>query len=407
MSLACYGMVFYNFFYLSKDLIYGDGSGENAVPQPRYELLRIPKEPKSKRYKGENRLASDYSQIYFPSQDFEHLSQNYETGVRSPFTARSRYAPFIHYLCTISFCKLDYGYASFLHMLTQMLVFYLIFAATFKMLGVQSDLWVGLLLANVFMFLTPAGLGWFERGQFSLYVALSYLLLMLGLWKNKPTLIFVSALFAYVKWTALPFLTVIFAAYLLGSKNKMELVRNIRAALMYAAVFLVLSLAFRSKFIHFVEGLYMQEIYDFPKGISLTYILPAGAVKILPLLMVLIGWLYLRWRNISYEDLLPYFIGSGILLIVYPTIAYEYNLVSLLCFVPLVFYWMKRAGLIARIASYGFFIFILAASSTNFVSPFLNYAVPTNTIIAGYIAISVVFILIPLFNQSQARDHPV
>lgn len=101
----------------------------------------------------------------------------------------------------------------------------------------------------------PAGLSWFERGQFSLYVALAYLLLIVGLMKKKPVLIAVSALFAYVKWTSFPFLLVIMAVHWLSAKNMKERVQYTQWALIYLLVLLALSLAFRSRFVHFFEGI--------------------------------------------------------------------------------------------------------------------------------------------------------
>ena len=120
---------------------------------------------------------------HFPALEFSSLSRNYETGYLDPWGRPSRYAPFIHYVCAVSFCKLDYGQASLLHMLVQTGLFFFFFVMTFKILEIESDLWMGLAATMLFLFVTPAGLSWFERGQFSLYVALAYLLLMVGLCK--------------------------------------------------------------------------------------------------------------------------------------------------------------------------------------------------------------------------------
>lgn len=389
--VAAYCLIINNFILLSKDMIYGDSSAEKIFPHPFFGFYRIPDRVNTIEHNAVNRLAADYAQIYFPSQEFSSLTKNYETGYLDPWKRPSRYAPFIHYLCSISFCKLDYGYASFLHMLTQMLLFYFFFIAAFKMLSIESDLWIGLLLANIFLFATPAGLGWFERGQFSLYVALSYLLLMLGFLKNKPSFVMASALFAYVKWTSFPFLFVVFAVYLPSARNKKEGVQRTLLALIYILIILLLSLAFRSKFIHFLEGLYTQEINVQPVGVSLTQLLPAGFVKALPLALIFLGYLYLRRNGKTFNHLIPYLIGSGILLLTYPTVAFEYNIPSLFCFIPLVFYWTKHPNIMSKVIRYAFFIFVLLISFPDY----LNLFIAENTILMGYLVVSAAFLLFP------------
>jgi hypothetical protein len=344
-----------------------------------------------------NRFALDYAQVYFPSQDFSSLTQNYETGYLDPLKRPSRYAPFIHYLCYISFCKIDYGYASFFHILIQVLLFYFFLVITFKMLKIESDLWIGLLLTSIFLFATPAGLGWFERGQFSLYVALSYMLLMLGFLKNKPFFVVASAFFAYVKWTSFPFLFVVFVVFLLSSKNKKEFIQSLLLALTYLAIILLLSLAFRSKFIHFIEGLYMQERFVEPVGISLGQLLPSDIVKVLPFILILIGYLYLQRNGKVFSHLTPYLIGSGILLLTYPTVAFEYTIPNLFCFIPLVFYWTKQPDTISKIIRYVFFIFILLISFPEYLNTYINQ----NNVLVGYLIVSIIFLLIPLINIGE------
>jgi len=378
-------------------MIYGDLSAEKIFPQPFFGLYRIPDRANTIEYNAVNRLAADYAQVYFPSQEFSSLTKNYETGYLDPWKRPSRYAPFIHYLCFISFCKLDYGYASFLHMLIQMLLFYFFFIIAFKLLKIESDLWPALLLVNIFLFATPAGLGWFERGQFSLYVALSYLLLILGFLKNKPVFVIASALFAYIKWTSFPFLFVVFIVYILGSKNKKESVQSTLLALIYILTILLLSLSFRSKFIHFIEGLYAQELYVQPVGISLAQLLPASIVKGLPLVLIFLGYLYLRRNNKTFNHLVPYLIGSGILLLTYPTVAFEYNIPNLFCFIPLVFYWTKQPNVMSKIIRYAFFLFILLISFPDYLSIFIG----GSTILMGYLVVSIIFLSFPLIYPGE------
>jgi len=372
-------------------MLYGDLSGKKISPQPLFGFWRIPDRANTLEHNAINRLAVDYAQVYFPSQEFSSLTKNYETGYLDPWERPSRYAPFIHYLCSISFCKLDYGYASFLHMAIQMLLFYLFFISAFKMLEIATDLWFGLLLVSIFLFVTPAGLGWFERGQFSLYVALSYLLLMLGFLKNKPVLILASALFAYVKWTSFPFLLAVFIVYLLSSKNRKESLQTIRMALMYLLIILLLSLLFRSRFTHFIEGLYTQELYVEPVGISMAQLLPASIVKGMPIILIITGYLCLRRNNKNFAHLIPFLTGSGILMLTYPTVAFEYNIPNLFCFIPLVFYWIKHSSNMSKIAGYAFFLFVFLISSPKYLSLLIG----SHNIVASYLVASIIFLLFP------------
>ena len=384
-----------NFFLLSKDMLRGDYSAKDIFPQPMYGFFRVPDRPNTIAQNGVNRLAGDYAQVYFPSLEFSSLTQNYETGYLDPWKRPSRYAPFIHYVCALSFCKLDYGDASLLHMFTQMVLFYAFFIAAFKILEIESDLWVGLLITTLLLFVTPAGLSWFERGQFSLYVALAYLLLMLGLIKNKPVFVFISALFAYVKWTSFPFLFVVMFVHWMSAKNTKERAQYTQSALIYLLVILVLSLAFRSRFIHFLEGIYKQEVNVEAVGIALAQLLPTSLVKGMPILLTLLGYLSLRKNNMDFECAAPFLIGSGILMLTYPTVAFEYNIPNLFCFIPLIFYWAKNPKLIHPAAKYVFFIFISLASCTAF----LGSTVGAKTILFGYMAVAGFFLILPFIDN--------
>jgi hypothetical protein len=400
--ILSYALVFNNFFLMSKDLIYGDKSGEKILPKPFLGFFRIYQRENTIKHNAVYRLAGDYAQIYFPSQDFSSLSKNYDTGYLDPWLRPSRYAPFIHFLCSVSFCKLDYGYASFLHMVIQMLLFYFFFVVAFKMLNIESEVWFGLLLVNVFLFATPAGLSWFERGQFSLYVALSSLLLILGFMKNKPIFVFLSSLFAYVKWTSFPFLFVAFALFILSARNKKEFVHNILLGLMYLLPLMLLSLSFRSRLIHFLQGIYLQERFVPPEGISLSQILPEIFVKGLPFLLIFLGFLYLRKENKSFNDLIPYLTGAGILLLTYPTIAFEYSIPCLFCFIPLVFYWTKQPNIMNKIVRYFFILFLFLASWPDHLLEFVD----RNGIVVGYLVVSIVFLLLPMMHAGEFLIPP-
>lgn len=401
ISVAAYSFIINNFLLMSRDMIHGDLSGETITPKPIPGFFRIQGRGNTIEHNAINRLALDYAQVYFPSQEFSALTKNYETGYLDPLKRPSRYAPFIHYVCSISFCKLEYGYASFFHMLTQMLLFYFFFILAFKELKIESSLWSGLILVNLFLFATPAGLGWFERGQFSLYVALSYMLLILGILKNKPVFFIASAFFAYVKWTSFPYLFVVFVTYLLSSKNKKGSVQAILLSLIYILIILLLSLAFRSRFIHFLEGIYTQELYIQPDGISLALLFPVGIVKVMPFLLILIGYFYLRRNGGGVNHLIPFLTGAGILLLIYPTISFEYTIPNLFCFIPFIFYWTKQHDRMSYILRFIFFLFILAISFPAYTNLFIG----GHSILLVYLAISILFLLLPLIYTGEFSSN--
>jgi hypothetical protein len=389
-------LVSYNFIVMSEDMLRGDFSGEKAFPQPLYGFSRIPDRPITLQRQGVDRLAADYAQVYFPSQEFSSLRKNYESGYLDPWKRPSRYAPFIHYVCLLAFCKFDYGMASFLHMIFQMVLFAFFFVGAFKMLGIETNLRFGLSLTGILLFASPVGLAWFERGQFSLYVALSYLLLILGFIKNKPAFIVFSSLFAYVKWTAYPFLFVMWAVFMLGSKNKQKLLRNAQLALLFAAPIVLLSGAFRHEMIPFLKGLYQQELLATPEGISLTQIAPVVLVKCLPAVLILLGYLHLRKAGEALDYLIPYLAGAGTLLLIYPTMTFEYVVPGLFCFIPLVMYWNKLPNLpdnpnASGIILWSFVGFLVLVSYSNYVNRYFNV-----NLLWLYILIGVGLLMVPL-----------
>ena len=184
-----------NLMLLSRDMVYGDFSAAKLSPAPRLKIRRV----QIRKYNALNRLGIDFAQVYFPSKAFSNLEKNYFEGDGDPLKRPSRYAPLIHYLCAISICNLDYGLATFLHMLIQLALFYLSLFYALMKLDLKKYILPTVLLVNYFLFLTPVGLSWFERGQFSLYVASAYLWLILGLRKSNPFLILLSACFSFVK----------------------------------------------------------------------------------------------------------------------------------------------------------------------------------------------------------------
>ena len=384
-----------NAFLLSKDMLNGDRSAENMIPLPRYGFARIPDSPLTKQYQAQNRLAVDFAQIYFPAQHMASLSENYQSGILDPLQRPSRYAPLVHYLCSITICKLDYGLASVLHMAIQVFLFFLIFIISFVSLKIGKYILPGVLLVNLFLFLTPAGLSWFERGQFSLYIGAAILLMILGFIKKKPILVIFSALFAFIKWTSFPTLFVIFSAAILGSKNLAEGKKTFLVGGAFLLVVFALTFLFPAQSMDFLKGLLQQERFATPGGVSLAKVLPVWIEKLLPIPLIILGYFHFKTNQNIVERTIPFLAGAAVLMLIYPTLAYEYNLPSLLGFIPLLVYWTTLSDNPIKepmrgILYYSFLGFVVIASFSNFINQ--------GVIIMGeYLLISAFLFIVPLF----------
>lgn len=387
-----------NISFLLVDIASNSNNAYLVVPGPEYLYRRIPENPLTVEYGAVGRLGLDFSQIYFPSKSFSSLISNYENGTSDPWNRQSKYAPFIHYICSISICKLDYGFASASHMLIQIIFFYGIIIYSFRKLGLKKDLILTVSFINIYLFLTPAGLAWMERGQFSLYIAIAYLLLFLALWKRNIYLVFLSAIFSFIKWTSFPTIFVIFLVFLIVSQDRKALRKNLLLALGFALTILFLNLIFPKETPHFLLGLINQEVYSEPDGNSLAFVLDKSIVKILPLIIISLSVIFVKVHNIITDWFFPLMIGSGIILIIYPTLAYDYNIPNLLGFVPIFLYWLGLEDnttplRLRKIMKYVFFIFIYLASISEYINVWSHNRFMT---IYLYLFTSSLFIFCPI-----------
>lgn len=390
-------LIVYQVIFLAKDMIYGDRSAQHLIISPRYDFERCPENDVTLKYNAVNRLAADFAQVYFPSQKLSSFSEAYaESTTLDPWQRPSRYAPFIHFICQVTFCKLQYGYASFFHIAIQLVVFLSGFIFSFYALQIKKYLYPSLLGVILCLFLSPVGLSWFERGQFSLYVALSYLWLHLGIMKEKRAYVVFSAFFAFMKWTSLPYIVIIFSMAMLASKNLKELKYRVQITMIFFSTFALLFLCFMNDSVHFLHGLISQEFNAFPDGISLIKIFPRYFVKGLPFFLIILGYVNSQKHQDIFVSLIPYFTGAAILLLTYPTLAYEYSMPCLLGFIPLIFYWSTKPGmnkLMNNIITYSFLFFLcLSSFSVKIVYSEL-------VLIAIYSGFSISYMLSPLFYQ--------
>jgi hypothetical protein len=363
--------------------------------------MRVPQAPLVRINNAHNRLAGDFAQVYFPSQELSILSENYRTGHLDPWSRPSRYAPLIHYLCSITYCRLNYGAASLFHVFFQLLLFYGFFLLSFFVLGIKKHLLFGLSVANICLFLTPVGLSWFERGQFSLYVSLSFLLVIIGFFKRNIFFILLSAFFAFVKWTSFPYIFVVIVVFMFASHSKRDFVKHTILALVFSLTILLLLIWFPGENASFLKGLYDQERFFVPSGVSLSVLLPVHIAKFLPLALIFVGFLHVKINGDVLDRYVPYLTGVGILMLMYPTLAFEYGMVSLLCFVPLILYWGESPDIMTASwahmgVRYSFFIFLFLAANSKLISELFDTGL---AVLFVYIFTASVFLFVPLFDR--------
>jgi hypothetical protein len=365
-----------NLYLLSRDMLYGDFSAKRLIPRPIYPLERLPETAVTLKYQAVNRLGSDFAQIYFPAQEVNQLDHAYDhKKTLDPWGRPSRYAPAVIALCSISICRLDYGYACLAQMLIQYLLFLFILYLAFRSLEIREYFWFTVLCANICLFLTPVGLSWFERGQFSLYVGSSFLMLVVGLLRKNTAWVVFAVLIAFIKWTSFPVMAIFLAVYLLNSRNIKEFRQSIFIVLLFTSIVTLLTLLpvlFVKGTGVFLFGLINQELNDNPTGLSLFKVLPRYIVKLLPLLLIILGYINIRNIKKMFAQLIPYMVGVALIMLIYPTRANDYSVPSLIGFAPIIIYWARQTEFkhqaAINILLYAYIFFILLASfSTSLV----------------------------------------
>lgn len=354
------------FYWLSRDILNGDGSCKRLSVPLNYPPMRVPGTLFTSQFAAEGRLCTDFAQIYFPSQNRTALRDAYSRSTTlNPLHGPSRYPPLLHFICSHTICRLQYGPACLAHLLAQTCLFLGSFAYAFFRLGVRKYLLPSLLLVNTCLFLTPVGLSFFERGQFSLYVALCYLWLMLAVVTGDKRYAVIAALFAFVKWTSFPFIFVVLSVYLMHSRNRQEIMERLVLASLFCLTIMLLFLSFPRDGMIFLKELFVQELTFTPVGITLLKFLPRFAVKAIPFVLVGAGFINRLCFRRDTSYLMPFFAGSATMLVTYPTWAFDYSVPCLTSFVPCMIYWANLSGVDrfnSRIVSAIFFMFLLLAS---------------------------------------------
>lgn len=382
----------YQLVWLGRDVVTGDGSIARLVVAPRYPPLRIPPSDLAANHDGVGRLAADFAQVYFPARADEPIAHAYRRASSlDPWTRHSRFAPLVHAACGWTVCLLPYGWASLAHLGLQLaLLGYTLVRARALLALPRESLPTMLAVATACLCLAPVGLAFLERGQWSVYVGLSYCWLLLGLLLDRPRYVVAAAALAFLKWTSLPFTCVVFGAWVLSGRSIDECRRRARPALIFGATFAALFVCLPEAGLAFFDGVQRQELSSRSNGLSLVLFLPRPVVKLWPLALAAIGAIGLRGRAPNDPALAPFAAGTAILLLGYPTIAHDYSVPSLLGFLPLVAHWARTGALPERwggLVSAGFGVFLVLVSWSTEVfgsqpAVVAAYVVASTTLIA-------------------------
>lgn len=353
-------------YLLSKDILYGDRSASLLAIPLRYPAMQVPATPLTVKFTAQQRLCADFAQVYFPSQNPSALRDAYSTETTlDPWHRPSRYPPLLHLLCSQTLSRLDYGVACLIHLAVQVVLLWASFAYVFFRFGLRKYLLPALLLINVCLFLTPVGLSWLERGQFSLYVALCYLWMTLAVATGERRCAMLGALFGFVKWTAFPFIFVVLMVCLLQKESRLEFKERLFLSATCGGTILLLFFSLPVDGIFFLKGLLGQELTLTPSGLTLLMILPKVAVKTMPLFLVSVGCAIGVASRLQVRYLIPFFAGAAVILTMYPTLAYDYSVPCLTAFIPCMAYWAHLPGIdrFLGVSTQSLFVLFLLVSS--------------------------------------------
>jgi hypothetical protein len=340
-------MAIHNFKVLSSDMIYSNGRAKDIFIGLRCGIFRIPDNELTVMHGANGRLAGDFAQVYFPSVVQQDDFYSKQSG--DPFQRQSRYAPMVHLIYKHTLCKLTYGWASWWHIVIQVLLFYISIGAALIVLNRRSYIPLALLFSNVIIFATPVGMSFIERGQFSLFVAMAYLWLLLGIYQKRHIFFVLAAICTFFKWTSIPFVFVVMLIWLISEvKQKNNLKPLLYLMTTYVLTFLALLLMGFSYLTPFLKGLLDQESSFHATSLSLSLIMNRAMAKLLPLVLIFIGYLIVKSnRPKPFLDHYLFWTAFGFILVTYPTKAFDYSTPCLLGFLP--FFVAKQAEKIQKL----------------------------------------------------------
>lgn len=389
---------------LGRDMLLGDGSSRRLLVPLRYEQMRVPPGSAAPSAEADRRLAADFGAVYFPACAPAPLEDAYRADTTAdPWKRPSRSAPLVLFACRVTLCRLSYGAAALIHVALQWLLFLASVHYTMRRLDLSRHTFAVITSVNALVFLTPVGLSFLERGQFTLYVGLAYLWGMLALTKSRSRYAGLAALFGFVKWTSFPFLLVSLGGHPLAARTRRELRHRTILPAVAGGVALLLTLALPAAGLAAVQGMLAQEATAFPEGISLVLLVPRPLVKALPFLFVLLVAASGRWgAHRGSRASAPLLAGIAVVLAAYPTLAFDYSAPYLAAFLPFLIAWARDQAAEARFARavpIAFALFLLAACLMMRL-----FDVSKKSAVGWYVAAGVLLIAASLLTGRGARE---
>jgi hypothetical protein len=293
---------------------------------------------------GEKRASIDFAHVYYASKNFKISNSNFYNENHDIF-GRSNviaYTPQMLFVYKNSICLMKYNYAAILSSNLQILLLLisilLIFRSELKHAIISS-----LVIINI-LFLSPIALSWYERGQFDLFIAISFIWLLNGIIRESPVSFIISAIFACFKLTSLPTLSIVLPIYFLFKGNKHAYINTI----IFAIAFITTFLPFLHHIIPFFTNLQDYELSAKPVGISLLGLFkdPSSSIilfiKLLPfIIIILYSVLFIINKSLRNKVLnrsvLIFIFAIAVLMSLYGTDNHSYRIVVLVSFIPFIY----------------------------------------------------------------------
>ena len=337
-------------------------------PQSIYTLMAVPGTSPVSGAPGA--AGADFSQVYTSALALRHGESAYRP--KSPqfadrFSRLPNYPPLTNWIC-IPLTLLPYYAALLVHTGLSLLALFGVTVFVLIRMGLRRHLW-GVVLAQASLyFLTPIGFTHFERGQFDLLVATSFLLCFACVFarRNPFGLAALSGFLGALKWTAIPFLGC-FAVlgFLLGARAK-----RWGFVVMLAVVALGTGLFWRG-ILEYWTSLRFYEIDPAPFGLTLQNFLPRIWAKLAPVLVTAAVAIFAlaRFPTADRPRILraisaPFALALTNLSICFGTYSYEYRTVATLGMVPALIVWLEiepavpASTKVATSAAFGLFLIV-------------------------------------------------
>ena len=361
-------------------------------------------------------LGADFAQVYFSANALRHGESQYtpqSPAYKDPFGRKPNYPPFTNRLyMPLSF--LPYYQAVLIHNFASLGIFLGLALLMLKVFDLQVYAWKSLVFFLLLYFYTPLGFAHFERGQFDLWLASSYLLLFSSFFLRRrfvfPAIF--SGLLGALKWSSAPFVGTFSLMAFFGSNAKKSWVFLLPGLAMGLT-----ALLFLPEVKEYWPSLQRYEFNASPAGISFMYFMPRQAAKLLQIfscgiILALTMLLHrgkdqrlVAFRAISFPFALTMFIEG----MCYGTISFEYRIVSIFGLLPAYLLWMEQGGIQSSgakafmTAFFAFFLFIAFR-----VGYYLVWDLPTlisPPMSAFYLMSSVVGLLFTCYLSFVIRPH--